>query len=94
MTTQLNKATLTRAVDKLGELSAQIAELQRKAETMRSVLVMANVSEHEGKRYRAVICRRTTTRLSITKVRGFLSRQQLKACEKTGESVAVTLYDR
>lgn len=90
----MSKTSLTSAVDKLGHINAQIADLQAQAEPLREQLLQSNKPEVEGKLFRVVLSERTSKRLVSAKVRKYLTARQLKACTNEVTSTVLTIYDR
>jgi hypothetical protein len=92
--TNLSERALADNVDRLGNINAQIAELEAKAKAIKAKLVASGQPEIIGKNYRAVISERERTTLDSALVRSILSPAQIIACTKVSTSTAVCLYDR
>lgn len=54
---------ITKIVDQYGELKRQIAEAEEKALALRQILLSANISEVDGRFYRAVVYRSESDRV-------------------------------
>lgn len=87
-------ATLSRTVDQLGALNAEMAELKAKATKLKAKLVQSGESSINGKYYRAVIVKRESVRLDTDKAKALLTPAQVTACSVTSSSTAVSLYDK
>ncbi len=84
---------MSRRVDKLGALNAEISRLQAEAEAIKGTLRASGLDEVVGKAYRAVIVATDTVRLDSAKVKAILSPAQIAECSVTSRSVRVALYD-
>jgi hypothetical protein len=84
---------LSKMVDELGALNAQINMLQRKADAIKETLKSTDHDEVYGQSYRAVISTRTTARLDTALVREILKPAQIDACTKESTSTSISLYD-
>lgn len=90
---QLSAAALSRNVDKLGALNAQIALLAKQADAIKADLKAIGAGEYFGKSFKAVVSDRETPRLDSAKVKALLSPAQIVSCTAVSKSVAVSLYD-
>jgi hypothetical protein len=82
-------AAIAAKVDELGQLHAAIADMKRKAETIRTELEEAGLSDIEGHLYRvnfATVAARTLTDWAAIAKRLKASPQLIRAYTKTGEA--------
>jgi hypothetical protein len=91
---QLSAASLSRKVDELGEINAQISTLEAKAKKLKKVLVDSQFPTVEGKRYKAVISHSVQSRLDSGLVKSLLTVQQLLDCSVQSKRTSVSLYDK
>ena len=89
----LSARRLSKSVDELGALNAQISILKRKADAIKTTLKLSGFEEIYGQSYRAVISTSTKNLLDSEAVRQLLTPMQLTACTKASESVSLSLYD-
>jgi len=90
---KISDAALSRNVDALGALNAELAGLKKKADAIKDKLVASGYAEISGKLYRAVIIPKVSVRLDSKLVKSKLSAADIAACSKSSESVSVALYD-
>lgn len=89
----LSARRLSKQVDELGALHAQISLLKRKADAIKTTLKESGYDEVFGQSYRAVISHKTTARLDTEAVRKLLTPYQVDACTTESESTSISLYD-
>lgn len=89
----LSARRLSKQVDELGALNAQINILTRKADAIKKTLKESGFEEIFGQSYRAVISNKTTSRLDAEAVRKLLTPLQVTACTKASDSTSLSLYD-
>lgn len=85
--------TLTKYVDQLGALNAQISHLNKQADVLKAALKGSGYDEIVGKAYRAVVSTKTTARLDSKLVKGCLTPRQIDDCTVEGTSTSISLYD-
>lgn len=73
------RSNITTAIDRLGELRAQIAELEREADTIKAVVTELGVGAYEGERFRATVSQFDRETLDMAAVREKLSPQWIRA---------------
>jgi hypothetical protein len=89
----LSVRRLSKLVDELGALNAQISLLTRKADECKKTLKASGYDEVLGQSFRAVIVTKTTARIDTAAARGFLTPYQLDVCTKESTSTSISLYD-
>lgn len=89
----LSDRALAANVDRLGEINAELAALNKKATEIKNKLIDSGLPEIEGRRFRAVISPKSSVRLDQKLVRAFLSPEEIKLASKVSESVSVSLFD-
>lgn len=89
----LSARRLSKSVDELGALNAQISILKRKADAIKATLKASGFEEIYGQSYRAVISTSTKNLLDTEAVRQLLTPFQVAACTKASESTSLSLYD-
>ena len=90
---KISERRLSKKVDELGALNAQISLLARKADALKAELKASGYEEIFGQSYRAVISERISDRLDSEAVRKLLTPEQVRFCAKQSESVSLSLYD-
>lgn len=91
--TSLSARRLTKMVDDLGGLNAQISLLTRKADELKASLKASGYEEVLGNSYRAVISTKETARLDTKLVREVLTPRQVDDCTVLSTSTSISLYD-
>ena len=81
-------------IDRLGELLAQIADLTREAETIKSALRTMGDGSYEGDLFRATVSTSERDTLDMKAVREHLSRQFIQAHTNTTTVTAVKVVAR
>ncbi len=89
----LSVRSLTKAVDQLGSLNAQISVLAKQADAIKATLKASGYDEIKGKVFRAVISTKTTARLDSKLVKGVLTPRQIDDCTVESTSTSISLYD-
>lgn len=82
-----------RDIETLAALNAEIAELNGKAELIKSKLKAAGPGAYEGGKFKAVVSERTSERLDSAMVRKLLAPAALELATKRSTSLSVSLYD-
>ena len=90
---KFSAAALSKKVDALGALNAEIAALKKKADKLKDDLIAAGEPEILGKSFKAVVVLKSSVRLDPKIARGFLSPAEIAAASKVSESVSVSLFD-
>lgn len=90
---KISDAALSRNVDALGALNAELAALKKKADAIKDKLVASGYGEIYGKAFKAVIVPKVSVRLDSKLVKAKLSAADIAACSKSSESISVSLYD-
>lgn len=85
---------LQKAVDKLGALKAQIADLSAQEAEIKKALVASGEAAVEGTLFRVAISSFDRETLDSATVKGFLSPSQIAAATKTTKVVAVKVSAR
>lgn len=85
---------LTAQVDKLGELNAQIAELQDLADTIKNELKASGFDVIEGTLFKCAISTVVRSTLNSGRVKAMLSPAQIAACTDITQSVRLVVFDR
>jgi hypothetical protein len=70
---------LTAAIDRLGLLKAQLAELKREEEALKAVMLEQGVGAYEGELFRVTVSHSERETLDMTAVREHLSYQFIAA---------------
>jgi len=91
--TNISIRRLSKMVDELGMLNAQISALTKKADAIKATLKETNHDEIYGSVFRAVISTRTTARLDTKEVRKLLTPKQVDFCTVDSTSTSISLYD-
>lgn len=89
----LSARRLSKQVDELGALNAQISILTRKANAIKATLKDSGFEEIFGQSYRAVISTSTKNLLDSEAVRKLLTPIQVESCTKQSKSTSLSLYD-
>lgn len=90
---KISERRLSKKVDELGALNAQISILTRKADALKKELKESGYDEIFGQSYRAVISTKTTARLDTAEVRKLLTPAQVDLCTNESTSTSISLYD-
>lgn len=90
---KISDAALSRNVDALGALNAELASLKKKADAIKDKLIASGYPEIFGKSYKAVIVAKSSVRLDSKLVKAKLSPADIAACSKASESISVSLFD-
>jgi N-methylhydantoinase B/oxoprolinase/acetone carboxylase alpha subunit len=85
---------VTTAIDRLGELKAQIAELEREADKLKDIVRELGAGAYEGERYRATVSMFDRETLDMEAVREKLSPQFLRAHTRVKEVTVVKVTAR
>jgi N-methylhydantoinase B/oxoprolinase/acetone carboxylase alpha subunit len=85
---------LTSAIDRLGDVKAQIAALKKEEETLKAVLIENGVGAYEGDTWRATVSVAERSNLDLDAVREKLSAQFLRAHTTVTEVTSVRLTAR
>lgn len=80
-------------IEKLAELNASIAELNKKAEAIKIKLKAAGPGTYEGRAFKAVVVERESERLDSATVRKLLAPAALDLATRKSTSLSVSLYD-
>ena len=88
------KTNVTATVDRLGELKARIAELEREEKELRDTVVELGEGAYEGERYRVTVSNTERGTLDMEAVRKKLSDQFIRAHTKVKEVVVVRVTAR
>ena len=94
MPKKTKKLSLAAAVDRLGLVKAQQAELAAEATALCDLLKAADKGEIEGDLFRAVIVNTTQRRLDTAIAKGFLSVGEIALATKEIEVVSVRVNAR
>lgn len=78
-------------VDQLGLINAQIATLEREAETIKEELKASGLKRIPGSLYKVTISSSERSALSATAMRAYLTPEQIKACTTTTTVTSVTV---
>lgn len=84
---------LSRVVDELGALHAQISILQAKADGYKAQLIRSGESEINGKLFRATVSHVTREQFSAKLAKGLLSSAQIAECTGMVEFDTVSVKD-
>ena len=90
----MTKTNVTATVDRLGELKARIAELEREEKELRDTVVELGPGAYEGERYRVTVSATERSTLDMEAVREKLSAQFIRAHTKTKEVTVVRVTAR
>lgn len=92
-TTNVSLKKLTKMVDELGNLNAEIALLQDRADAIKGALKLSGYDEIVGNIFRAKVVNSESMQLDTAKARALLTPAQIIACTKVVKRCAVSLYD-
>ena len=84
-------AAVSKKVDELGELQAQISNLCKKEKAIKDLLKQQNIDVIEGNLFKATISRYDHTSLIRKEVEKLLTPAQIKKCTQVTPSTKVTL---
>jgi hypothetical protein len=85
---------LSPTIDRLGVIKAQLAELKREEEELKTVLVECGPGAYEGDLYRATVSTSERETLDMAAVREHLSRQFIQAHTNVTSVTAVRVVAR
>lgn len=85
---------LTSAIDQLGHIKAQIADLQNTEKELRAVLIEHGAGAYDGELFRATVSESQRESLDLEAVRAKLSPQFLRAHTRFTEVVTVRVVAR
>ena len=86
--------TLSRIVDELGALKAQIAAMTERESALKAYISGSGRAEIDGALYRATVSLSERATLDADKVRSILSPSQIEECTKTTEVTSVRVVAR
>jgi hypothetical protein len=89
----LSPRKLSKMVDELGNLNAELRILSDRAEAIKGQLKLSGYEEIVGALFRAKIVSSESIQLDNAKVKAVLSPSQIAACSKVVKRCAVSLYD-
>jgi len=87
-------SNLTSAIDQLGIVKAQIAELQLRESDLKAVLILQGAGPHEGEMYRATVSISTRETLDMAACRKKLSAQFIAAHTKVTDVTTIRVVAR
>ena len=90
---KISDAALSKNVDALGLLNAEISALKKRSDLIKDKLIASGYPEIFGKSFKAVIVAKSSVRLDSKLVRAKLSPADIAACSKVSESISVSLFD-
>lgn len=82
------------AVDKLGMLKAQIADLQAQAEAIKNLIIGEGAGEYDGAIFRATVSKVSRDTINADLARKYLTEKQLAKITKTNSTYAVRVTAR
>jgi len=87
-------AELITAVDELGAIKAQIAELTKRESALKATISASGYAELDGSWFRATVSLSERATLNSERVKGFLTPAQIVACTQIAEVTTVRVTAR
>lgn len=90
----MSKSNIAPLVDELGQLRAEMADLEKRASAIKETLIEAGIGAYEGNTFRATVSKSTRNTLDLEAVREKLSPQFIRSHTKSSPVISVRVVAR